>query len=158
MIWKFTLLTAFILLIKSLFHPSRHPIIHRLRLSSMECFNLFRKFEFKECYWHPKINLKITIVLNAKSPKALVMANCPPTLPCKMHPPQDLNYQLKFTLFFFVNFNLKLYDLQSLFLRYYSGIKLPQYHLNFLQYIFFYYFANKRKQDSMLSQHLMPTT
>ena len=34
---------------------------------------------------------RFTIVLKAKSPKALVIASCPPTRPCNMHPPDYLN-------------------------------------------------------------------
>lgn len=34
--------------------------------------------------------IKLTIDLNAKSPNALVIANWPPTLPCKIQPPYDL--------------------------------------------------------------------
>ncbi len=103
-------------------------------------------FSFISNYWiygmllAPYHYIKLTIDLNAKSPNALVIANWPPTLPCKIQPPYDLYKNWLFTLFFVAIFHLKLYDLSSLFLPSHFHIRLLLYHQDFLLCIIFYYF------------------
>lgn len=159
-LWHAASTTATSLWLRTIIEPApplsrlnKRPTNRRWQLPWMGCSNWLKTLGFLVCCSSPDIKLTITMDLNSKSPKALVMANCPPSLPWKMQPPSDLDYN-KITEFVFFLFHSILCDLLLLFEPFHFRTQLLLCHPSCQLYKFFCCFMSLQMQCNKLSRHL----